>query len=76
MSAEDSIFDRSTLSDKLKKIRQGTDASSKLIHILTTTVQTELEGANTESRKQALKYDDIIREQEKHCSTSQEIKYY
>lgn len=63
LSAEDSIFDRSTLSDKLKKIRQGTDASSKLIHILTTTVQTELEGANTESRKQALKYDDIIREQ-------------
>lgn len=63
LSAEDEIFYKSSLSEKIKQIRQGVPATSKLIHTLTRNIQSEFEGSNTEARRQALKYDDIIREQ-------------
>lgn len=63
ISAEDSIFARSSLTDVLKRIVSKQNITSKTTLRLIKELQTELSGQASVSRQNALKYDDVIREQ-------------
>jgi len=63
ISAEDSIFARSSLTDMLKKITTKDHVPTKMTLRVIKELQTELAGQASISRQNALKYDDIIREQ-------------
>ena len=63
ISAEDSIFARSSLTDMLKRITTKDHVPTKMTLRVIKELQTELAGQASISRQNALKYDDIIREQ-------------
>ena len=63
ISAEDSIFTRSSLTDVLKRIVSKQNITSKTTLRLIKELQTELSGQASVARQNALKYDDVIREQ-------------
>lgn len=62
LSAEDLIFQRANVDKQLSKI-VSISPTFKLVNKLAKSMQSELEGSSAEARKQALKYDDIIKEQ-------------
>lgn len=65
LSAEDRIFERTALTEKIKNIAKFTGRDNAALHKVIRSVQEELEAAAFGGRKYSLKYDDIIREQRK-----------
>lgn len=65
LSADDRIFERTALSDKIRHIAKYTGRDNAALHKIIRSVQDELESAAFGGRKYSLRYDDIIREQRK-----------
>lgn len=63
LSAEDSIFVKTKITDKLKLLVTVSQGRSKQVDKLLKNVQSELEAASFSARRYSLKYDDIIRDQ-------------
>lgn len=62
ISADDGIFSKTALSDRIRMINKGLGDTKNFIKLIKT-VQNELESAAFAARRFSLKYDDIIREQ-------------